>query len=742
MKRVGQLGAGLERVARMPDRPVAVAFLWHMHQPWYGDPHSGHLRLPWVRLHALKDYLDMVAVLDDHPEVHVTFNLVPSLLAQIQLYLTGAASDDVVELSRREAGDLTDEDRRFWLRTGFQINWERHVDPFPRYRDLLERRGRESDPAAWAGRLSRFETQDWRDLQVRFNLAWCGWELRSEDPLVKALLLKGQDYTEDDKQSLLDRLDQVLASVLPRYRAAAERGQIEIATSPYYHPILPLLCHFPDARAAMPQVRLPGGAIDAPEDAAAQLRRGRELCGQLLGAEPVGLWPSEGSVSTRALGLAAEAGFRWAATDEHILALSLQRQADPSGQSGRRPRGADLVGPHRHAGLALFFRHHRLSDRIGFDYASWDPRAAAADLLSGIEQAAAGGGGAKNPVVSIILDGENCWEYYARNGSDFLHRLYDGLASHPRLKAVTFSEYLAASPEPPSLDYLFPGSWINHDFYIWAGHREDQRAWELLFAARAALLAAADGLAEETRRQAFEHLYIAEGSDWYWWYGDDHSSADDEIFDALFRGHVRRIWELLGATPPAVLDEPIKGRLAPAPLARPVAPFTPVLDGCETHFFEWRAAGSLGGPGPAGAMSRGADAGVLRRVRFGYDRERLYLAIDLRAPASARLGSDAWVLELTWSADGRAVSLKLPAPGRAGRRTVDLEPGGLAAEVAAGELLEVGLPRAALPTETHHATDLVVTLWRGGQAVERWPGHGAYEFPLPDEAAWQRDWLV
>jgi len=681
-------------------------------------------------------------VLDDHPDVRVTFNLVPSLLAQLTAYVEGRATDDVVELTRRPASDLEPEERLTWLKLGFQICWSRNVDPHPRYRALLEQRGREAQPALWAQRLGRFDDQDFRDLQVWFSLAWCGWHLHSTDDVVQALVRKGAGYTEDDKLSLMARLDEVLAGILPRYRVAAQRGQIEIATSPFYHPILPLLCHWEDARAAMPNVRPPSGLVDLPDDAAEQLRRGRELCGELLGATPVGLWPSEGSVSARALDLARGAGFRWAATDEHILALSLQHQADPSGAPGRRPRAADLVTPHAYNDLALFFRHHRLSDRIGFEYASWDARAAAADMMTGLAEAAKGGAGVTQPLVSIILDGENCWEYYPRNGSDFLHRLYDALAADPRLAPVTFSEYLDANGPPPALDYVFPGSWINHDFYIWAGHREDQRAWELLYQTRAALVAGEGGLDEEICREAWEHIYIAEGSDWFWWYGDDHSSADDETFDALFRGHLKRVWELLRAEAPPALDQPIKGRFAPPPLTPPVAPFTPVLDGRETHFFEWRAAGVLGGAGPAGAMSRATDESLLKRVRFGYDLEALYVAVELETPAAAGLDDEDWCLELSWTCGGASVALSLPAPLRPGRRELPLDGAPQVAQVAADALVELAVPRAALPGGPHEAVDLVVGLSRGGQAMERWPAHGAYDFPLADEAAWLRDWLV
>ena len=731
----------------MPDKPAAVAFLWHMHQPWYGDPLEPRFRLPWVRLHALKDYLDMVCVLDEHPEVKVTFNLVPSLLLQLQHYVDGTYTDDVIELTKRPAGELDDHERAWWMQMGFQIGWSRSIDPYPRYRQLLDLRGRRTPKAFWAERARAFGEQDMRDLQVWFSLAWCGYWLRSTNEVVKSLIAKGRDYSEDDKRQLSAELSAALALTIPKYAEAARAGRIEIATSPFYHPILPLLCHYPDVRAALPTVRLPAGQADLPEDATWHLQRGRELCTELTGIAPVGLWPSEGSVSTPALELASEAGFQWAATDEHILALSLQHRADPMHRAGRNPQAEDLVLPHRHGDMTLFFRHHYLSDRIGFDYHNWDARAAVGDLLGQIGAAAARGGSGtgRRPVVSIILDGENCWEQYHRNGWEFLNTLYSELAKHKSLDAVSFGDYVAEEPEAPRLDYLFPGSWIGHSFHIWAGHREDQRAWELVFQTRAALVYGEDRLDPETAQRCWQHLYIAEGSDWYWWYGEDNYSDDDPMFDALFRDHLRVIWEALGLPVPAALGEAIKGQLVPPPMVAPVAAFTPTLDGRETHFFEWRAAGILGGPGVGGAMQRasGVERAILKRVRYGFDADRLYFAVELDEPEAGALADPEWYLGLEWFAGGQSTVLRIPAPGQVGIRELEvLADGDHLALVAVGELVEIGLARDCLPAEAGDVVEFAITVGSNGQVVDRWPSQGAYDLTLPEPTAWLRDWLV
>ncbi len=721
-------------------RPASVTLLWHMHQPWYGEPQGGRMILPWTRLHALKDYLDMIAVVERHPTVHVTFNLVPSLLLQLDLYATGQTTDEHRELAGRAPEDLDDRARRRLLEDAFKCYWDRMVEPYPRFRELLAKRGRNLAVAGIDAAAARYSLQDWRDLQVYSHLAWCGHELRAAEPLVGELLRQGRGFTEAQKQELLARLDGVLATILPRYVAAAQAGQIELSTTPLYHPILPLLCHWPDVRAALPGCRIPPGVEDLADDAETQLRRGRELFERLVGFAPKGLWPSEGSVSSRTMELAAACGFEWAATDERILERSLRRLAAPSASGAREPEPSDFFRGHRHAGVELFFRHHRASDRIGFDYATWGAGSAVSDFVHLLERSATSAAGLERPVVPVILDGENCWEFYEDNGFPFLDSLYRTLGEHRWLEPVTFSEHRARAGEPPTLDWLFPGSWIGGDFYIWAGHREDQRAWELLYAARRALVAGQDALADATRRQAWEHLYIAEGSDWYWWYGDDHSSADDAAFDHLFRSHLRRIYQLLGSAAPATLDDPICGLVPPLPLTTPAAPFTPCLDGRESDFFEWRAAGLLHGLGPAGAMSRtDGQPGGVRRVRYGFDAEQLYLAVELEP----HQGHDLESLEFEWSAHGRVVRLAVPSPRKLRRETLALTDGVVgAAEVAIERLIELAVPRSALPAAAGESAELWLGLRRDGQPVDRWPQHGTFALPVPDEADWLRHWLV
>src|SRR6187399_362755 len=384
-----------------------VALLWHMHQPFYQDLATGEHILPWVRLHALKDYWGMAALTREFPDLQVTFNLVPSLLVQLEAFAAGQAKDRHLEVGLAPADTLTDADRLFCAEHFFHAHRARMIDPFPRYAELLAARDagrRHGNPAGG------FTTDDLRDLQVWHKLVWIDPIYAELDPRVRALFAKGRDYSEHDKQTLRSVELEILGRVVGEYRAGAERGQIEISTSPFYHPILPLLCDasvFLDTHPSWPPPEQP---FVYPQDAAEQLRRAVALHQRLFGRTPVGLWPSEGSVSDAMVPLVAEAGFSWMATDEEILARSLPRTF---------ARDADLYRAYQlgapGTGLACAFRDHLLSDLVGFTYSSWDPQAAADDFVSRI----AGSGeryrshrGGEEATIFVVLDGENAWEHY------------------------------------------------------------------------------------------------------------------------------------------------------------------------------------------------------------------------------------------------------------------------------------------------------------------------------------------
>src|SRR6266508_1258916 len=572
-----------------------VAILWHMHQPFYEDLVTHEHILPWVRLHALKDYYGMVALLREFPSVKMTFNLVPSLLVQLEAFAANQARDRFLELSLKPATDLNDRDIDFILENFFHAQRQHMIDVHPRYAELLALRGgtlpTAADRRAAAGRFSR---DDLRDLQVWHKLAWIDPLYLDADDRTRGLVVKARSFSEEDKAILREVELELLNRVIPEYAAAAARGQVELSASPFYHPILPLLCDSEVYLRTHPDARRPRQRFVHPEDAATQLSRAAAYHQRLFGVRPVGLWPSEGSVSDAMVPLAAAAGFTWMATDELILARTLGLAFTRDGH-GHVEQPERLYVPYVVDGaggaMACAFRDHVLSDLIGFTYAAWHPETAAIDFVQRLVEAGrrfrnqTGGGEATIP---IVLDGENAWEHFEAGGRPFLRALYRRLSEHDELRTVTMAEAcLGASNRLPA---IFPGSWIDANFYIWIGHADDQRAWSQLADARAAL--EAPEVDSTAREEAREEVLIAEGSDWFWWYGDDHSSAHDLEFDDLFRRHLRNAYRRLGKPVP---DELYVSNISTQPPKRvqtePTALLAPGLDGEETGYFEWLGAG-------------------------------------------------------------------------------------------------------------------------------------------------------
>src|SRR5216683_1461780 len=558
---------------------IYLCFLWHMHQPFYKDLVTGEYNLPWTRLHALKDYYGMVRILEEFPKVHQTFNLVPSMMQQVAEYAAGQARDPFLECAAKPAEGLTDAERELILDHFFHANPERMIHRFPRYGELYEARQAQKD-ASYV--KIAFAPQEFRDLQILSQVAWFDEEFLENDRDVRALIDKGRNFDLADQALMLEKQRQILKLVIPAYHRAAQSGQVEISTTPYYHPILPLVCDSNIASISHPGVPLPR-RFRHPEDAAQQLRLAREYISTEFGKSPAGLWPSEGSVSDEAFALAAQAGFEWAASDSGILDRTLGR----SGIEG-------LYRPYRWTqqgrSVRVIFRDHFLSDLIGFVYSRMDGREAADDFLGRIRENCRGIlSSGRDALVPIILDGENAWEYYDRNGRPFLRELYSRIQNESAMHAVTVTEALALIAAEP-LDRIFPASWISANFDVWIGAEEDNKAWEYLLRARQTYDRATH-VSEEQRKLAYEELLIAEGSDWNWWYGPEHDSANRPEFDALYRNHLANVYRALDRQPPEELSRSLLKTVAAEFRIEPVARIHPTIDGKVTSYFEWMGAG-------------------------------------------------------------------------------------------------------------------------------------------------------
>ncbi|MBI4397915.1 MAG: hypothetical protein HY586_02185, partial [Candidatus Omnitrophica bacterium] len=590
-----------------------------MHQPVYKEPGTGEYRLPWVRLHALRGYTDLAVLAEKYPAFKQTMNITPSLLIQLEEYVQNPnIQDHFLELTKKNAGLLRPEEKMFILRNFFMNNLERVIRPHPRYNELYQKRGHAFSDGPHESVSKRFTPQDILDLQVLFNLMWFGFSAAEMYPRIHELVKKGRNFTEEEKQEVLALQWQVMREVIARLKKIYRERKIELTTTPFYHPILPLL--------AKESEDDPG--FSWPHDARWHVENARELFKRIFDEYPAGMWPAEGSVSVPAARMFQEAGVQWIATDEEILMHSLDQKAK---------REEELYQPHwletGKGSIVIFFRDKTISDLIGFGYHRMRQIDAVNDLIGKLEQlhkSLSQSPGEANPIVSIILDGENPWEHYPDGGKEFLNLLAERLSRHPGLKTTTFSDYLKTDAYTKKvLPHLYSGSWIHHNFDIWYGHAEDFTAWKYVRDTRNHLSSVESTLDGETRKNAWNEIYMAEASDWFWWYGNEFFTESAEIFDTLFRSHLRRVYHLIGGHVPDFVKHPIKttGRKE---CRTPYALIQPVIDGKITDYYEWIGSAVYHEESLGGAMVQ-TDS-IFRKIHYGFSLWELFIRLDYWLP--------------------------------------------------------------------------------------------------------------
>lgn len=525
-----------------------LAFLWHMHQPDYRHPETGEFILPWVLLHAIKDYADMAGHLERHPSIQCTVNFVPVLLDQIEDYAaqfaTGQWRDSLLAVA---AAERLDEAQRVWLLDmAFRCHVPTMLEPFAPYRRLRDIHDfmRPTEDGHCAYLSGRYFT----DLATWMLLAWSGETLRRESGIIAQLMAKGELFSHAERQSLLATLGEVVSGLIPRYRALAERGQIELCCTPSHHPLAPLLLDFSSASEAWPTCPLPASPAypGGRSRVAAHLSAARESHTRRFGQAPIGLWPAEGAISTPFLAQIADAGFSWAASSASVLHYSAGPTASPL-----RPWQAP------DSDLTLFFRDERLSDLIGFEYARWHGRDAARHFIDQLEAIAVQQPAA---LIPVFLDGENAWEYYPYNAWYFFDDLYTALADHPSVRTTTLSAAATrhASRRQP-LPQLIAGSWVYGTFSTWIGHPDKNHAWECLCEAKYCVdrALASTQMTEQEQQSILAQLAVCESSDWFWWFGDDNPPQAVASFDRLFRANLKALYARLKLPAPASLEQPL-----------------------------------------------------------------------------------------------------------------------------------------------------------------------------------------
>lgn len=549
---------------------LKVVFLWHMHQPDYRNIMTGEYYFPWTYLHALKDYVDMVAHLEEQPKARAVFNFAPILLEQLDDYaqqvadyfankstIKDAVLASLVETELPAAG--TSEFVAL-AKKYLRGNRQRMIERFPIYRELAEITDKLDDKSALAKYLNE---QFLIDLGFWYHLSWLSETLRRTDYRVQSWQNKGRGFTWQDRLEMLKLIGEEIASITPRYKALYDKGQIELCMSPYAHPIVPLLLDINTARQAWPEVTLPNSTHYAGGEVRSKwhLEQGIKTFEQHFGHRPRGCWPSEGSVSDGTLKLLEEAGFDWAATGDSVLHNSLRHADNKVVSDDITARKVSLHRAYNFAdsNVNLFFRDDGLSDLIGFKYAPWHSDDAVGDFIHHLENIASACDQPKDAVISVIMDGENAWEYYPENAYYFLEQLYRRIGEHPQLELTTYREMLKEKPEPLVMSHVVAGSWVYGNFSTWIGDADKNRGWDMLCEAK---LATDHALANQKFSaneivKIEKQLALCEGSDWFWWFGGYNPAQSVSDFEYLYRQHLKNLYHLIKTPEPAYLDEVI-----------------------------------------------------------------------------------------------------------------------------------------------------------------------------------------
>jgi alpha-amylase/alpha-mannosidase (GH57 family) len=675
----------------------------------------------------------MVHILEEFPSLRLTFNLVPSLLAGLELYHAGV-TDAFQEVFHKPSAALNRDEIEFLVQHFFSLNHENHIKPFRRFDFLYQKKMALLAQQANPDWQRVFSTAELRDLQVWFQLSCFDEFYKNGDSRVGALIAQGQSFSEKDKETVNTVENEILRQIVPEYRKFQDRGQIELCTSPFYHPIMPLLLDPQQGRKANPSLPAYDLEFDWEDDLRAQLNAALALMEKTFGRRPQGIWPSEGSLSERVLFILAEMGIAWTASDENILSRSLPLALERNSRFQITAPEA-LYKPYRLAGnpVRIFFRDQLLSDLIGFYYQKFPAADAAADLYRRIKDIARSS--PEELTIPIILDGENAWEFYPHSGRDFLREFYRLLSQDSEIETTTFSQAL----DSPSLELakLKAGSWINGNFDIWIGDREDQQAWELLKQAKDAFTAAKHRLDHGQIMAIEELLHIAQGSDWFWWYGRENYTPDSAVFDNLFRQNLIKIYQILQQPVPEPLTQPIAGPVHTDRLCivQPRDYLEILIDGKISDFFEWQDAGRIDINSYGGAMNIANP--IVKTIYFGFDHNHVFLRIDTKKDA------------LTYFENGFSLRVSLQSERNLWQgdifkknQVLTMENFSAGARGAAGKIIETQVPFTTLGIGEGSIFELKLEWSFNGQPFQTIPAGSPIKIVIPGGKAYAANWQV
>lgn len=674
---------------------LKLCFFWHMHQPDYRGS-DGVMSMPWVFLHAIKDYYEMPWLLSQYKGLKATFNITAPLIEQLNLYKDPLQNDYFLSLWQVPPSSLEEGARSWLIKTCRATQYETMVKPMEHFSMLYKK--------------EVLSDEELIDFEVGFMLAWCGNYLRQENTLVKKLFTKEKGFSQSDKTQLLDTLCSFVGTILPFYARLQKEGVISLSTTPYNHPILPLLLDMKNAKRANEHARLPDNPISMREDAVEQVERSISLYEETFGGKPNGFWPAEGAVDEESIEIYKEHGLSWIATDEAILFRSL-------GEDTR----ANLYKPYHYNGMCIGFRDHGLSDLIGFNYRFKSGHDASEHFMQVVEPIAKEH---DNATLFVILDGENAWEFFENNAYDFFTALYERFSKTSWCSTVTMDE-VSKLKSSGTLDRLAPGSWIHGNFDTWSGHSEKNRAWELIYQTRRDIDNYSGAISDEIAEKIRFHFLASECSDWFWWYGDDHVTAFGLEFDALFRGHLMSIYRLVNMHPPADLFLPIISHTSSSSfLLKPQFAISPVIDGKNGTFFDWLGCGSIDESKLYSTMDR--VRGPIEKIYYGHDDATIFLALegDMASLELSRLHLEI-IIEETGEHLDFAMDMSKAYEDEGTQLVID-------------ERVEIAISKSHF--NDYSAVHLRFEIVKGYEIIQTMPGYGALFIDLDETYA--NNWFV
>ncbi|MGN0017823.1 MAG: hypothetical protein ACI37S_02160 [Candidatus Gastranaerophilaceae bacterium] len=611
-------------------KKLSIAFYWHMHQPVYKLNSDSDFLMPWVRMHAVKDYLDMVLVMNEFPNLKLNFNLVPILLESLQDYAQNGAQDFHSRLSTCDVSTLSDDDKRFILNNFFDANFQSMISHHESYKKLYEKR-----VVNGISDINEYSNQEYSDIMAWFNMAWFDPVFGEIYPELLELSNKGNNYTQDDRIKIIAYQREIIRQIIPTYRNFMEAGKIELTTSPYYHPILPILLDIKCAQRNIPNPEELPQNLKMSKDAIEQTKLALDKMENLFGKRPKGIWPPEHCVSAKTMDMLSDLGIEWTITDEGILANSINFDFVRNFK-GYLNDPYHLLKTYEYkttnSKINVIFRDSLIPNLISFEYPNTDPQSAANDLYDRIKviQNKIFASPDESHLLTIALDGENSWENYSDDGSNFLRNIYQLIEDDETLETVLISDYIENDKNIKNLPKVYSGSWINRNFQLWIGEPTKNKAWNILKSVRDDFIEFVEENPNHPNiEKAQKEIYIAEGSDWFWWYGEPNHSGQDHVFDYLFREHLKNVYRFFGMPVPSSLETPLIPSTISSTQSVQTETITPIMDSQNQIDDEWLNSGTI----EIYEDDDSNDFGIFEKLKFGFDNEYLYIRLFINKEA-------------------------------------------------------------------------------------------------------------